>query len=97
MIFLVGVPSALSFGTMADVKIAGTGVLEAVDFAASNLLLPVSAVLVALFVGWKLPPEQARGNSDLTKSALGPVWLGLIRFFAPPAILLVLLQGLALT
>ncbi len=95
-IFLVGVPSALSFGTLADVKIAGTGVLQAVDFAASNLLLPVSALLVALFVGWKLPAEQARRNSDLTKSPLGPVWLGLMRFFAPPAILLVLLRGLAL-
>ncbi len=96
VIFLLGVPSALSFGTLANIKIAGTGVLEAVDFAASNLLLPVSALLVALFVGWKWLPAQARANSDLSESPLGPVWLGLVRFFAPPIIVLVLLRGLNL-
>ena len=96
MIFLVWVPSDLSFGTSGDVGMAGIGVLEAVDFAASDLLLPVSALLVALFVGWKLPPEQSRVNADLRKSSLGPVWLGRVRFFAPAVILLLLLQGLAL-
>lgn len=96
VIFLAGVPSALSFGILSDLKLAGLGVLEAVDFTASNLLLPISALMVSLFVGWKLQATQARACADLTSSPLGPVWLGLVRFFAPPAILLVLLQGLAI-
>ena len=75
---------------------AGKGILEAVDFSASNLLLPVSALLVALFVGWKWSRDRALNSSDLPDSPLGTAWLGLVRFFAPPAILLVLLQGLAL-
>jgi NSS family neurotransmitter:Na+ symporter len=96
VIFLAGVPSALSFGTLGDLKVAGLGILEAVDYTASNLLLPVSALLVSLFVGWRWQAAQARGSSDLTSSPLGFVWLGLVRFFAPPAILLVLFQGLAI-
>lgn len=53
-----------------------------------------SAVLVGLFVGWKWPPEEARASSDLADSPLGWIWLGLLRYVAPPAILLILLQGL---
>ena len=52
VIFFIGVPSALNFGILSGIQYAGTGVLEAVDFVASNLLLPVSAFLVALVVGW---------------------------------------------
>jgi SNF family Na+-dependent transporter len=37
---------------LSGIQYAGTGVLEAVDFVASNLLLPISAFLVSLFVGW---------------------------------------------
>jgi NSS family neurotransmitter:Na+ symporter len=94
VIFIAGVPSALSFGTLGEVKLAGMGVLAVVDFAASNLLLPISALLVGLFVGWIWRPEQARASSDLAHSPVGWVWLRLVRYFAPPAILLVLLRGL---
>jgi NSS family neurotransmitter:Na+ symporter len=74
----------------------GNGVLEIVDFVASNLLLPISALLVALFVGWSWSPVQARANADLAGSPLGGIWLGLVRYFAPLAILLILLRGLSL-
>jgi NSS family neurotransmitter:Na+ symporter len=94
VIFVAGVPSALSFGTLGEVKLAGMGVLAVVDFAASNLLLPISALLVGLFVGWKWRPEQARASSDLADSPLGRIWLGLVRYVASPAILMILLRGL---
>jgi len=95
VVFFVGVPSALSFGILAGLQHAGTGVLEVVDFVASNLLLPISAFLVALFVGWSWPTAQARTNADLAGSPLGRIWLGLVRYVAPPAIVIILLQGLS--
>jgi NSS family neurotransmitter:Na+ symporter len=54
------------------------------------------SLMVSLFVGWKWQATEARAGSDLTSSPLGPVWLALVRFFAPTAILPVLLQGLAI-
>jgi len=95
-VFFVGVPSALSFGILFGMQFAGNGVLEIVDFVASNLLLPISALLVALFAGWSWSPAQARANADLAGSPLARIWLGLVRYFAPLAILLILLQGLSL-
>jgi NSS family neurotransmitter:Na+ symporter len=94
VIFVAGVPSALSFSTLREVKLAGMGVLAFVDYVASNLLLPTSALLIGLFVGWKWTSAQARTASDLTDTPLGGAWIGLVRYFAPPAILLILLRGL---
>jgi NSS family neurotransmitter:Na+ symporter len=96
VVFFFGVPSALSFGILSGIEYAGNGVLEAVDFVASNLLRPISALRVALVVGWSWPPAQARTNADLTGSPSGGIWFSLLRYFAPPAILLILLQGLSL-
>jgi hypothetical protein len=79
VIFFIGVPLALNFGILSGIQYAGTGVLEAVDFVASNLLLPISAFLVSLFVGWSCPPAQAGTNVDLAGSPLGRICLGLAR------------------
>ena len=39
--FAVGIPSALSFGIMSDVKIFGKTFFDLVDFSVSNVLLPL--------------------------------------------------------
>ena len=41
LIFAVGIPSALSFGIMSDVKIFGKTFFDLVDFSVSNVLLPL--------------------------------------------------------
>jgi len=88
--FLAGVPSALGTGLWREVSIAGRGILEAVDFLAADLFLPVVGIAVVLFTGWALPREQA-----LTGSGLPPVlaraWLAVVRYVAPVAMLLSML------
>jgi hypothetical protein len=74
VVFLAGLPSALSFGTLGNLKLAGLSVLDAIDYVASNLLLPVGALLVSLFVGWKWQAALAPARSDLIA-----VWAGLAR------------------
>ena len=88
-------PSALGIGLWREVRIAGRGILEAVDFLAvdflaAGLFLPVVGIAAVLFTGWALPREQA-----LTGSGLPPVlaraWLAVVRHVAPVAMLLFLL------
>ena len=51
-IFIFGIPSGLSFGAMADLKLMGMTFFDHVDNIASNYLLPLGGMLTAIFVGW---------------------------------------------
>jgi len=95
-IFLLGVPSSLSFGAWEDLKLFGKGFFELMDYAASNVMLPLGGVLIALFVGWVVSPrimaETAHRDGKLFR--LAPAWRVICRYVAPLAIAWVLISGL---
>lgn len=90
--FALGVPSALGFGVLSAWRWSGRGVLESMDYLASNMLLPVGATLIALFAGWGW--RNALEESDLGRGAAGLLWLWLLRLLAPAVILLIFLRAL---
>lgn len=94
VVFVLGLPSAMSFGVLAHVRIGRHGILDAVDAATSNFLLPTGGVLIALFVGYRLTRDIALAESDLGHTRLGYIWLWLVRTVAPLAIALILLQSI---
>lgn len=51
-LFIVGIPSTLSFGVWSDVSIFGKSIFDAFDFLTSNIFLPFAGILVCIFVGW---------------------------------------------
>ncbi len=96
-IFLVGVPSALSYGIWSDVSIFGLIIFDAVDFLVSNILLPVGALLIAVFIPLRmsrevLMAEFTTGNTIGRK--LFATWLLFIKYVVPIAIVLVFLHAL---
>jgi NSS family neurotransmitter:Na+ symporter len=93
--FLLGVPSALGFGALSHLTIAGHHILDAVDFLASDILLPLSGLAIALFAGWHWHPAEARAAVGFDRSWLFRLWHLLVRFMAPAAIAIILLRALA--
>lgn len=96
VIWMLGVPSALSLGPWKDVTIAGKGILDAMDYLASNIMLPMGGVLIALFVGWSI---AGRAVEEATSDGAHPfplakVWIFICRFAAPAAVAWVLISGL---
>jgi NSS family neurotransmitter:Na+ symporter len=89
--FAFGIPSSLSLGPWADYTILGKGFLDLVDFVASNIMLPVGGLFIALFVGWHM---GARAMQELDGGPVSRVWLFIIRFVAPVAIIWILVNGL---
>ncbi|MBN1899249.1 MAG: sodium-dependent transporter [Spirochaetes bacterium] len=51
-IFLLGIPSALSFGVWKHVSIAGKSFFDFVDNLASNYFLPLGGFFISVFIGW---------------------------------------------
>ncbi|MGO6469654.1 sodium-dependent transporter [Streptococcus pneumoniae] len=83
--FVFGIPSALSYGVMADVHIFGKIFFDAMDFLASNLLMPFGALYLSLLTGYifkkALAMEELHLDERAWKQGLFQVWLFLLRFF----------------
>lgn len=94
-VFLAGLPSALSYGVLERWKIGGLPLLDLVDQATSNILLPLCGLACAVFVGWRLAPATALADADLGNTRVGWVWWWLLRVVAPATIVLILLRSFA--
>ncbi|VQF78292.1 sodium-dependent transporter [Streptococcus pneumoniae] len=83
--FVFSIPSALSYGVMADVHIFGKTFFDAMDFLVSNLLMPFGALYLSLFTGYifkkALAMEELHLDERAWKQGLFQVWLFLLSFF----------------
>ena len=97
--WVVGAFCSLSFGPLADIKLAGLSVFDFFDTVSSNILMTLGSLMTVLFVGWYLKKtdiydEFTNGGSLSTNVKIfGVLWF-LIRYIAPVAVITVFLCGL---
>jgi neurotransmitter:Na+ symporter, NSS family len=98
VLFVVGVPSALSFGPWSDVRPFGMDFFTLVDWIAVKVCLPVGGLLIALYAGWGWGFGRFREetNEGAGRVRVGAAWGPFIRFLIPAAVALVTLSGLGL-
>lgn len=59
LIFIIGIPSALSLGAVESLStLWGHGWFGAFDYLATNWMLPVGGLLTAVFVAWRMPASM---------------------------------------
>ena len=92
LIFLLGIPSALSFGILADVRILGMSIFDFADFLTSSIGLPLGALFISLFAGFHFSKSTLIQELQLNDFLLNS-WHIIVRFAAPIAILVVFIQG----
>ncbi len=91
---LLGIPSALSNGNgiLAGIKIMGLGFLDFFDFISNSVLMPITALITCIFIGYFLKPktliEEAEVNSQTFKSKT--LFTVVIKYIAPICIVLIL-------
>lgn len=94
-VYFAGIPSALSYSILGDVKLLkGMEVLDSLDYLASNFLLPIGGLLIAIYTGFILDKRIAK--LEITQGGKGfqtifTIWYFAIRYLAPIAVLLVFL------
>jgi neurotransmitter:Na+ symporter, NSS family len=93
IIFAMGVPSGLSFGIWADVKLFGMTFFDHADNIASNYLLPLGGMMTAIFIGhiWGTDSAQSEIERHKTRFHWVKVWAFLIRYVTPVAVAVVFL------
>jgi NSS family neurotransmitter:Na+ symporter len=57
-------------------------------------MLPLVALLTAVLVGWRLRPEILRLELDRERDVFFSLWQRLLRYIAPPAIVVIMLAAL---
>ncbi len=100
VIFLFAIPSA--FAMDPDFKLVsweetfGKNFFDTMDYLASNWMLPLGGLFIAIYAGWFMPKKMRNAELDGIGPALITGWLVLIRFVAPIMVILVLLQKVGL-
>lgn len=97
-IFLFGVPSALSFGVLSDISLFGKSIFDLADYTVSNVLMPIGALLISIFVSFKMKKsalyEELKRGSNL-KYGVFQAWFFLIRYVVPVLIIVVMVDAIS--
>jgi len=100
-IWLLGIPTVLSFNRWSDVhplEWLGIGskrtAFELLDYLTSNLLMPLGGLMVVLIAGWSLPRAVACQELCLGNGVRFRLWWGVTRYLVPAAIFVVFLSML---
>lgn len=95
-LFLLSIPSSLSFGIWSDVKIFNMNFFDLFDYVASYIFLPVGGILTCIFVGWVWGTKNA--FVEITSNGLYPfkgykAYNFIVKYIAPLAIFTILLYS----
>ncbi len=95
-IAFLGVLATLSFSELSEFKIFGKTIFDNLDWMSANLLLPLGGVFIVVFLGWIMGPKIIADevtNQGQVKMTFLKLFIFIIRYLAPIAILLVFLNG----
>ena len=93
---ITGILSSLSLGVWED-KFFGLGFFDLLDYVTAKMMLPLSGLLVCLFVGWYLKKSisyEELTNGGTLKAPYYSVYMFLLKYIVPVAIVLIMINEL---
>ena len=95
VIFLLGIPSALSWSGLKGFTIFGNrDIFDSLDFLATNYMLPIGGFFIAIFAGWILTHGEKEAEIKRIEDTFHfyHIWHFLVKYIAPLAVFIILLQ-----
>ncbi|SDJ78128.1 sodium-dependent transporter [Sediminibacillus albus] len=95
VVFMAGIPAALSSSLLSDFQLFGLTVFDATDYLVSNILLPIGSLLIALFIIHRMDKKLVEEEFMLSNGISSPwftVWKNLMRWAVPITIIVVFLS-----
>lgn len=96
---LIGAVCSLSLGSWSFLSIGEKSLFDIFDFVTGQIFLPIGGFLTCLFVGWYVPRKLVKDeftNDGTLRGSLFPIYLFLVRWFCPLAILCIFLHQLSI-
>ncbi|MDB6063010.1 MAG: sodium-dependent transporter [Verrucomicrobiaceae bacterium] len=94
VVWLLGLLSIGSFSMWPEWRPGGKSLFAWIDWIAADVMLPLCALAISVFVGWRMRREAIRDELLTERPRLFWLWQFSLRYIAPPAITLILLAGL---
>ena len=91
---LVSLPAVLAHNLWADWRMFDVGLLTVYDYLPYDVLLPLRGLLIAVFAGWRVAADTARGELASASPWLFRTWRLPLRYVAVPAVLVIFVFGL---
>ncbi len=99
--WLLGIGSILSFNLWKDntwsfeifgkVLFKDLNFFDTLDGLTANIMLPAGGLFIAIFAGWLMKSQTSKSELNTTESGYN-IWLILVRFVAPAAVMVVFLN-----
>lgn len=95
----LAVACSLSLGDWSDVTLFGHNIFDICDIITANYMMPIGAMLISLFVGWRL--DRVIVRQAITNHGRDGGWyvrplIFILRLFAPVCIFIIFLSGLGI-
>ena len=76
----------------------GTSILDFLDFISNSVMMPISAILTCIFVGWIIKPKTVADEVKVSaRFSLEGAWTVMIKYVAPICIAIILVAYVAQT
>jgi NSS family neurotransmitter:Na+ symporter len=92
--WLLGIGTVFSFNIWSDYTLFGKTFFDSLDFLTTNIMLPLGGLLIAIFVSWVMRDSDVAQEVRMESPTFYKLWMLVLRFIAPFAILVVLVNGL---
>jgi NSS family neurotransmitter:Na+ symporter len=92
--WVLGLGSVFSFNIWSEVTVAGFTFFDFLDFLTSNVMLPLSGLLIAIFVGYVMKEQFVDDEMQGTPPMVMKLWRFTLRYIAPVAISAVFVMGI---
>ncbi len=97
-VFLLGIPSALSFSSLSHIRLIGErDIFNSLDYLVTGWSMPLGVLLTAVFAGWIWQRRQVLGHiaeGSTVPRMLITLWYALLRYLAPVGIVIVFLNSM---
>ena len=98
IVLVLGVFCSFSQGLLSDVKIFGNNIFDLFDKTTANILMPVGALLIVLFAGWRMKrsdfiDEVTSGGMHKLNPAYMAIMIYSIKYVAPLVIGIIMLRS----
>lgn len=97
----LGILTILSLNVWSDVhplgmfeRFAGKTFFDLFDYVTANLMMPLSGLAIAIFVGWFMSKQAGENELDMGNGLAYNLFMFVLRFITPAAVLVVFVYNL---
>ena len=94
-VWLLGLAVCLSFNRWSDVTIFGRDLFKALEGLTTQLMMPLSGMAIAIYVGWMMGRAVVSDEIRLTPRRFA-LWFNVLRYVVPIGIVMVFFHVLGL-